>query len=213
MSRKSEEPEDFMRRLAGGLVSWLTFQQVALKSEMYSERFVYTPIFELATARGWRAEHEVTFKLESQSKRLDFVFSNGRKKFSMEDRVAALEIKLIPKKIKSTTIEKIICDEERLKKFNGNEFHRGIHASVDRYIMLIAKKKNLISLCDKAEKIRESVIGESVLGEGSLMRRVRTIMKSCENKNHEGQPFGEIFYSSFEYKALWCVMILFIPAD
>jgi hypothetical protein len=197
-----------MRRLAGGLVSWLTYQQVALRSEMYSERFVYTPIFELASARGWRADHEFSVKLDSEeiTRRLDFVFSFGSRKHDKNDKVVALEIKYISQNEKQKTkeIQKIMIDEEKLKKFDDGKFHKGIHAPIDRYIMLMAKKKSLESLCSQARKN-----GKSVFGKGSLMKRVQTIINN--GKHYEAEPFGEIFYSPFNYKALWCVVILFVP--
>jgi hypothetical protein len=207
--KSAETTEMLMRRLAAGLVSWLTFQQVALRSEMYSERFVYTPIFELASARGWRADHEFSVKLDSEqvTRRLDFVFSFGSKKDN-KNKVVALEVKYISanKKQKTNEIKRLMMDEEKLKKFDDSKFHKEIDAPLDRYIMVIAKEKSLKLLSSQAKKM-----GKDVFLRGSLMRRMTTILRT-QDKNDKAEPFGEIFYSPFNYKALWCVVIMYVPS-
>ncbi len=42
-----------MKKLVRGLSGWLTFQQVRKSSPLYSEVFVYQPIFEIASSLGW----------------------------------------------------------------------------------------------------------------------------------------------------------------
>ena len=65
MTRKNTEgTELLLRRLAGALVSWLTFQQAAKRSIMYDEFFMYTPIFELVSAREWKVIPQFSYKTE-----------------------------------------------------------------------------------------------------------------------------------------------------
>jgi molecular chaperone DnaK (HSP70) len=121
-----------MRRLAGGLVSWLTYQQVSLRSKMYSERYVYTPIFELAVARKWQVEHE----FQHNGQRIDFVFKNA------EGKLIALEIKYIRKNAKK---ELILDDMKKLEDLNKKKFFA-------RYIMLVAKRESITALAKKSKE-------------------------------------------------------------
>lgn len=219
IGEQNESTERLMRRIAGGLVSWLTYQQVALRSPMYSERFVYTPIFELASARHWKANPEFSVKLddEESKKRLDFVFSSGGKKRDKKDKVAALEIKYISDKRRKTDIENVIKDEQRLKKFQDNHFQNGVHLPADRYIILVGKEGAVRWLCETAYNTRKKRENKS-----SLMKRAHEIMESPNGQSRKGEHFGRVYYSSIDFRASekegghhnrWTVMVLLVPSE
>jgi len=139
-----------------------------------------------------------------ENRRIDFVFSLGAKKRATTDKVVALEIKYISTKKdrKTSEIKKLLLDEEKLKKFDEDKFHRGVHSPAERYIMLLAKKDSLEQLCKQARQLGENT---------SLMRRLCKIVHSDEPRSTNSEDFGEIFYSPYDYTALWCVMVFFIP--
>jgi len=222
-----------MRRIAGGLVSWLTYQQVALRSPMYSERFVYTPIFELATARHWKARHEYSAKLyaNENKKRLDFVFSSDIEKSEKNIKVAVIDAKKCDKKLmkvaaleikyvssksienaskKETVIKSILEDEKRLKEFTPHA-KKGVRYSTKRYIILFGKENHLNSLCGT------TCTAEDALNTCSLLIRVCKILKSENGRSPKDDPFGRVYYSSINFRAVdedenqhrrWSVMVL-----
>jgi hypothetical protein len=146
-----------------------------------------------------------------ENRRIDFVFSLGGKKRAATDKVVALEIKYISTKKdrKTSEIKKLLLDEEKLKKFDEDKFHRGVHSPAERYIMLLAKKDSLEQLCEQARQLGENE--KNVFKRTSLMRRLCKIVHSDEPRSTNSEDFGEIFYSPYDYTALWCVMVFFIP--
>ena len=88
---------DLMKKLVQGLSGWLTYQQAKRNSPLYSEVFVYQPIYELASTLGWtvipqcKIEKSTSEKARAKSgkhRTFDFCF------FKMEEKKSiALEVK------------------------------------------------------------------------------------------------------------------------
>lgn len=112
-SRKdTENAEKLMRFLAGSLVSWLTFQQAARRAQMYTEYFMYPPIFEVASGRGWKIRPQFPIFYENTWKYVDFVFYN-----TSRNEVAAIELSYIKDK---SNKYKISNDKYKLRQFKSD---------------------------------------------------------------------------------------------
>jgi hypothetical protein len=88
---------DLMKKLVQGLSGWLAFQQAKKSSPLYSEVFVYQPIYELATSLGWKVIPQCKIEKSSSEKTrgkpgkyrtFDFCFFKTEEK-----RSVALEVK------------------------------------------------------------------------------------------------------------------------
>ena len=191
--QRTEPPNRLLRRLARSLASWLTFQQIALRSPMYSEYFMYTPIFEIAAARGWKVSPQSHFKArveikdsrEWKHRYVDFVFYHASKKLAGD--VAAVEISYINE---DSRRNKIRCDICKLSAFKSRHFSEVKHSRMNRYILIAAKEDCLTAYCNKA-KLNQ---GTTVLEDGE-----------------DAKTLGFIYRASNNLPSSWCVLVLYVP--
>jgi len=171
-----------MRRLAGSLVSWLTFQQAALRSKMYKEYWMYAPIYEVAAAREWDIEPQQHFRHNTKNKYIDFIFYGiDQKKYDEGDRVAAVEVSYIRT---GSPVAKINDDFEKLRNFKS--FKSRKYGGIKRYIIIAAKKDVLEKYCK------------------SHFRTASPLFTKNPPKK-----LGSIYHSPIpEYRSRWCVMVL-----
>jgi|HubBroStandDraft_4_1064222.scaffolds.fasta_scaffold43914_1 hypothetical protein len=188
MAQPKENTKKLMCRLAGSLVSWLTFQQSALRSRMYSEHGMYSPIFEVASARRWKIRPQFPVKIDGTTKYIDFVFYGITKKHVKNDRVAALEISYIRKR--NSESEKISNDESKLRKVRVNDFLNGKYGAIKRYVMIAGKESHLRHYCK------------------SHFKRALPLFKDKPPGN-----LGWMFRSPIKFsdENLWCVLVLVVP--
>jgi hypothetical protein len=140
---QQEDTQRLMRRLAGSLVSWLTFEQAARRSKIMKEQQMYTPIYEVAVSRGWKISTQVPLKgvsredKEKSTKYIDFVFYT-------RNRVAAVELSHVRTVGRSPSpTDKILVDQCKLQKFKKDDFREGRHGSPRRYVMIASKENQL----------------------------------------------------------------------
>lgn len=190
MAQQTENTKKLMRRLAGSLVSWLTFQQAALRSRMYNEYWMYPPIFEVASARGWKIRPQFPLKVNEKNtiKYVDFVFYGNKKRHVENDRVAAVEISYIRK---NTGAQKISKDECKLKKFRNDHFRNGKLGAIKRYVLIAGKEDHLRSYCN------------------SNFQRAMPLFKE-DYSGTLGWRYSSP--SKFPNENLWCVMVVAVPA-
>jgi hypothetical protein len=88
---------------------------------------MYSPIFEVASARRWKVRPQFPVKVASTTKYIDFVFYGVTNRHDKNDRVAALEISYIRKNANRT---KISNDERKLRGVRANDFLNGKFGTV-----------------------------------------------------------------------------------
>jgi hypothetical protein len=183
----TENAEKLMRFLAGSLVSWLTFQQSARRAKMYTEYFMYPPIFEVASGRGWKIRPQFPIFYENTWKYVDFVFYNATHK----NEVAAIEVSFIKEKSKK---DKINNDKYKLQQFKSDDFFGGKFGEMKRFIMIAGKENELKKYCN------------SNLPEAAQLLRKKQHVKGIgwiyvsPLKLHTKNGSGQL--------ACWCVMVL-----
>ncbi len=188
-----------MRRLSGALVSWLTFQQAAKRSIMYDEFYMYTPIFELASARQWKAIPQFSPETDNgTSQRFDFVFFRATpRRHGSDGRVAALEVSYISWKKKSWKANKIDNDEEKLRNLETKDFKGGRYGPIKRYVMIAGKENDLEQYCKKHYCKAMPVLGGSQKRIGWIHRSSIKFRAPDDDKGH--------------ISTCWCVMVLHVP--
>jgi hypothetical protein len=74
--KQKQREQRLVRRLVEGLVGWLTFRQAAGAKTLYSEYFLYPPIYEIASGRRWSvlAQEPIKNSMPGAPSTLDFVF-------------------------------------------------------------------------------------------------------------------------------------------
>ena len=111
---------------------------------------MYTPIFEIAAARGWKASPQSHFKArvkikqewKGTSRYVDFVFYHASRKPGSD--VAAVEVSYINEDSKLTKIKR---DMGKLKAFKSHHFARVERNAMNRYILIAAKQDCLAIYC------------------------------------------------------------------
>lgn len=106
--------DEFVVRLADGIIGWFSYQQAANRSGVYSEYLFYPPMFEIGHGRGWKVTCQ---KRMADNRRMTFDML-----FRYPDRMTAvaLEAKFIrPKKTFTGNIEndlrklhKVLTDDD-----------------------------------------------------------------------------------------------------
>ncbi|WP_189048809.1 hypothetical protein [Aliidongia dinghuensis] len=89
-----------IRRLVDGLAGWLTFKQAGAARTLYCEHFLYPPIYEIASGRGWSvlAQEPITTSSARSGapSTLDFVFFEKSRNIQRGSRgLIMIEIKYI----------------------------------------------------------------------------------------------------------------------
>lgn len=84
-TEQKERERKLVRRVVDGLAGWLTFRQAGGATTLYSEYFLYPPIYEIASGRAWSvlAQEPIKGATASAPSRgapstLDFVFYESR---------------------------------------------------------------------------------------------------------------------------------------
>jgi hypothetical protein len=154
---------------------------------MYSEHGMYSPIFEVASARHWKIRPQFPVKIDGTTKYIVFIFYGITNKHVQNDRVAALEISYIRKKKYKS--KKISNDESKLRKVLVSDFLNGKYGAIKRYVMIAGKESHLRDYCK------------------SHFKRALPLFKDEPPGN-----LGWIFRSPFNFSGdnLWCVLVLVV---
>jgi hypothetical protein len=213
---EKEDTKRLMRRLAGSLVSWLTFQQAALRSKIVGEHQMYAPIFEVASSRGWKISTQFPLKDASHddnkesTKFIDFVFYRTTDKSLENDRVAAVELSYVRKSNRRTSgrrsntpKDKITIDECKLQRLRGDDFRKGQYGAMRKYVMIASKENQLRAYCKSNPR-------QNILQQATQLLNIPEAKYSLRN-------VGWIFYSPIKFysrqsseQSRWCVMVLFV---
>jgi hypothetical protein len=191
--RAKPEPETtqrLMRILAGSLVSWLTFQQSAKRSRMKREHWMYGPIFEVASARGWKTIPQFSVKIGKTTKYPDFLFYRTNKPVT-NNSIALLEVSHIKSGSAPTKVSE---DKKKLQKIRRQDIFKGRHGTISRYVMLVSYKDVLETYC-----------------KSNLKQAVPLFTQLTQRKAPVSKKLGWIYWSPYPFRLRWCVMVLIVP--
>ena len=98
--KQRERERRLVRRLVDGLAGWLTFRQAGGAKTLYSEYFLYPPIYEIASGRAWSvlAQEPITSLLpkDGAPSTVDFVFYEKSRGGSPDSRgLIMMEVKYL----------------------------------------------------------------------------------------------------------------------
>jgi predicted CopG family antitoxin len=88
-----------VRRLVDGLAGWLTFKQACGASSLYCEHFLYPPMYDIVSGRGWSvlAQEVITNSTPKNGppRTLDFVFYEKPNKYGGLRGLIMIEVKYL----------------------------------------------------------------------------------------------------------------------
>src|SRR5258708_6422995 len=108
VKNQKDREQRLVRRLVEGLAGWLTFRQAGGAKTLYSEYFLYTPIYEIASGRAWSvlAQEPISNSVRKcgAPSTLDFVFYEKSRGGSTGARgLVMMEVKYL--RGRNTTLE------------------------------------------------------------------------------------------------------------
>ena len=193
------KPKNLIKAISDGLLGFLLYKSRLRQYQVYSEKWLYEPIYMIGKMQGWEVYVEVVLKNEKNNKtkrgdkkRLDFLFLKG-------DKVLMVEVKYIKE---NKYIPSIINDKEKfLKMYNKIEgFYKNKYdkkliklsdSKLEKYILIVGryddkiKCKVLKNIDDNLSCYYHSNLKGSLKGYGIWWIEV----KNCRNINQPKKLF------------------------
>jgi hypothetical protein len=158
---------------------------------MYTEYFMYPPIFEVASSRKWNIQPQFPFNYGDGWKFVDFVFYKTTGKAKHGSEVAAMELSYIKKGSKT---DKISTDQSKLRRLNSDDFQNGSYGTMKRYVMMAGQEDDLKKYCATKLKTAAKLLGSEETAQGGWI--YRSPMKLRVKTGNGSQS------------SHWCVMVL-----
>jgi hypothetical protein len=104
-----------INRLLDGLSGWLMYKQAMGAKQLYSEYFLYAPIYDIATGRGWSVLAQEHLRKPADARRsIDFVLYRRRRKRSGPGFLF-LEVKYLKNVNRTVELKRLAHDFEKLR--------------------------------------------------------------------------------------------------
>ncbi|GBR69199.1 hypothetical protein [Gluconobacter kanchanaburiensis] len=170
IERQRKLEEKLVRRLVEGTAAWLTFKQATSARTLYSEHFLYPPLFEIGFGRGWKAVAQVPVTKATPTagapKTLDFVFFKNSKSSTA---AVMIEVKFLRGTNTSQELAALYYDFKKLRDVSIKKID---NATLNTLECAPGKWQIIVAQRDVYEKILKSnsVRREDV---ASMLRRAR----------------------------------------
>ena len=127
--------DNFVVRLAEGIIGWFSYQQAANRSVIYSEYLFYPPMFELGHGRGWKVTCQKQLA-DNPRMTYDMQFRNSEKSAAI-----ALEAKFIKSKKRFTG--KIRNDLRKLHKVKTDPDNHPSGLDMEVYEFIVGQSERI----------------------------------------------------------------------
>ncbi|MAO56317.1 MAG: hypothetical protein CMM61_11545 [Rhodospirillaceae bacterium] len=139
--------DEFIVRMAEGIIGWFSYQQAASRSAVYSEYLFYPPMFELGHGRGWTVTCQKQLA-DNARQTYDMQFRNSKKSAAI-----GLEAKFI--KLKKPFTGKIQNDLRKLHKVKTDVANHPPGLNMVVYELIVGHVENIESAIDKVEPLKK----------------------------------------------------------
>lgn len=145
-----------MRRLVEGMAAWLTFKQAAAARTLYCEHFLYPPLYEIGSGRGWKVLAQVpvtkTVPKSGAPETLDFVFFK-RATQSTSEAAIMVEVKFLRGENSAQELSALYSDFVKLRKISLKQMN---NVTLNRLTCIPGKWQIVIAQRSAYEKISET---------------------------------------------------------
>ena len=156
------KPKNLIKAISDGLLGFLLYKSRLRQYQVFSEKWLYEPIYMIGKMQGWEVYVEVVLKNEKNNKtkrgdkkRLDFLFLKG-------DKVLMVEVKYIKENKYIPSIkndkEKFLKMYNKIEGFYKNKFDKKLvdlsNKNITRLILIVGRYSRDIN--SKLNKKRES---------------------------------------------------------
>jgi hypothetical protein len=154
-----------VRRLVDGMAGWLTFKQAGAAKTLYSEYFVYPPLYEIGSGRGWNvvAQAAVTKSIPKKGapESLDFVFFRDQKGGRGQGAVM-MEVKFLRGESSTQELNSLYADFNKLKKVSltsiNNVSLNNLNCTPGKWQLIIAQREAFDRLARSRSKKYKKIV-------------------------------------------------------